>query len=69
MDAKNDRTKNILADIRYPHPGRMEFMYPVCIIPTCVLFESVTKALKGNKKTKRELEKIILNSKGVLNEL
>ncbi len=40
----------------------------ICIIPTPVLFEFVNCFLRGNKKTRRSVEKKIVECKGVLNE-
>lgn len=41
----------------------------ICIIPSCVLFESVKKALDKGTPTRKGLEECILNSRGVINEL
>lgn len=41
----------------------------ICIIPSCVLFEAVNKALEGKAKSRADLEKLIAETNGVLNEL
>lgn len=41
----------------------------LCIIPSCVLFEAVNKALEGKTKPRVEIEKLIAETNGVLTEL
>lgn len=41
----------------------------LCIIPSCVLFEAVNKALEGKAKSRTEIEKLIAETNGVLTAL
>jgi hypothetical protein len=44
-------------------------MRNICIIPSCVLFDRVSQALKGIPPTRNILEKIIVETKGLLTKL
>jgi hypothetical protein len=52
-------------------PNELQFaaMRNICIIPSCVLFESVNVALKGIPPTRNMLEKVIVETKGLLTKL
>jgi len=41
----------------------------ICIIPTYVLFEAVNKALDGKQKSRKEIEKLLYETNGVLTKL
>lgn len=41
----------------------------ICIIPTYVLFEAVNKALDGKQKSRKEIEKLLYETNGVLSKL
>ena len=44
-------------------------MKSICIIPSCVLFEAVNKALEGKSKSRAEIEKLIVETNGILTEI
>lgn len=44
-------------------------MKSICIIPSCVLFEAVNNALQGKVRSRKELEKLIAETNGLLTEL
>jgi hypothetical protein len=44
-------------------------MKSICIIPSCILFEAVKKALEGKIKSRKEIEKLIAETNGVLSEI
>lgn len=41
----------------------------LCIIPSCVLFEAVNKALENKGKSRAEIEKLIAETNGILTEI
>lgn len=41
----------------------------LCIIPSCILFEAVNKALSGNLKPRADLEKLFIETSGILTEI
>ena len=41
----------------------------ICIIPSCIIFEAITKVLNGKSPNREKIEKQILNTKGVLIEI
>ena len=41
----------------------------ICIIPSCVLFESVKKILNGKSPNRKKIEEQIINTKGILKEI
>jgi hypothetical protein len=62
-ERKDDRMK--LEPNQIDYAKRMD----MCIIPSCILFEAVDKTLAGNKPSRETLERIIANSKDVINAL
>lgn len=61
--SKEKRTKFEPNEIKYAQ-GR-----EICIIPSYVLFESVNKVLEGKGKSREEIEKLIFETNGVLQEI
>ncbi len=52
-------------------PNELEYsqMKSICIIPTFVLFEAVKEKLDGKNKTRKDIEKIIATTNGVITRL
>jgi hypothetical protein len=59
------------SDREYFHPEELRYAKrkDICIIPSHVLFEAVTRALAKQGKSREKLERIISESKGLLTEL
>jgi hypothetical protein len=43
--------------------------HDICILPTTVLFDLIKQKLEGKKINVKEFEKLIITTKGVLNDL
>ena len=62
-DSKDKRTKFEPNELEYAKTRQ------ICIVPSYVLFESVNNALQGKKKTRKEIEKILFETNGILTKL
>jgi hypothetical protein len=65
-----DYTKSKAKRLRF-EPNEVKFanFNNLCILPSCILFETINQILKQPKKSRSDFEKAISDSKGLLDKL